>query len=171
MRGRPCIFGEVLFDHFPDGTRVLGGAPFNVAWHLQAFGRRPRFISRVGRDPEGEAVREAMRTWGMDTTGLQTDPRQPTGRVSVLFDDGEPSYDIVHPCAYDAIEAVAAGLRRLRTALSRQPGAARRHFPAERAGPDDRRTGDGIRRRQPATAVVGQGSGPGHGAPSPLGQT
>jgi len=31
------IFGEVLFDHFPDGSRVLGGAPFNVAWHLQAF--------------------------------------------------------------------------------------------------------------------------------------
>ncbi|MCG2635366.1 MAG: carbohydrate kinase, partial [Gammaproteobacteria bacterium] len=26
------IYGEVLFDHFPDGSRVLGGAPFNVAW-------------------------------------------------------------------------------------------------------------------------------------------
>ena len=104
MRGRLCIFGEVLFDHFPDGTRVLGGAPFNVAWHLQAFGRRPRFISRVGRDDEGEAVREAMSAWGMDTAGLQTDPRRPTGRVGVRFDDGEPRYDIVHPCAYDAIE-------------------------------------------------------------------
>lgn len=104
MRGRLCIFGEVLFDHFPDGTRVLGGAPFNVAWHLQAFGRRPRFISRVGLDPEGEAVREAMSAWGMDTTGLQTDPRRPTGRVGVRFDDGEPGYDIVHPCAYDAID-------------------------------------------------------------------
>jgi len=32
------IFGEVLFDQFPDGQQVLGGAPFNVAWHLQAFG-------------------------------------------------------------------------------------------------------------------------------------
>ncbi len=104
MRGRLCIFGEVLFDHFPDGTRVLGGAPFNVAWHLQAFGRRPRFISRVGLDPEGEAVREAMSAWGMDTAGLQTDPRRPTGRVGVRFDDGEPGYDIVHPCAYDAID-------------------------------------------------------------------
>jgi fructokinase len=28
------VFGEVLFDYFPDGSRVLGGAPFNVAWHL-----------------------------------------------------------------------------------------------------------------------------------------
>ncbi len=26
---RPLIFGEVLFDCFPDGIRVLGGAPFN----------------------------------------------------------------------------------------------------------------------------------------------
>lgn len=27
---RPILFGEVLFDHFADGSRVLGGAPFNV---------------------------------------------------------------------------------------------------------------------------------------------
>ena len=26
-RGRPVIFGEVLFDTFPDGSAVLGGAP------------------------------------------------------------------------------------------------------------------------------------------------
>jgi len=105
---RLCIFGEVLFDHFPDGARVLGGAPFNVAWHLQAFGQTPRFISRVGHDPEGDAVRTAMRDWGMDTGGLQADPGRPTGRVSVSFSDGEPEYDIVEQCAYDAIELKAA---------------------------------------------------------------
>jgi fructokinase len=101
---RPCIFGEVLFDHFPDGSRVLGGAPFNVAWHLQAFGLAPHFISRVGKDTEGDTIRDAMHAWGMDTSGLQTDPAYPTGRVEVSFVDGEPRYDIVHPCAYDAIE-------------------------------------------------------------------
>jgi fructokinase len=99
-----CIFGEVLFDHFPDGARVLGGAPFNVAWHLQAFGQSPRLVSRVGSDPEGARIRAAMNDWGMDTGGLQTDPVLPTGRVEVSFVDGEPGYDIVHPCAYDAIE-------------------------------------------------------------------
>ncbi len=31
MSSQLCIFGEVLLDHFPDGKRVLGGAPFNVA--------------------------------------------------------------------------------------------------------------------------------------------
>ena len=38
---QPLIFGEVLFDQFEDGSSVLGGAPFNVAWHLQAFGMQP----------------------------------------------------------------------------------------------------------------------------------
>ena len=32
------VYGEVLFDCFPDGRRVLGGAPFNVAWGLKGFG-------------------------------------------------------------------------------------------------------------------------------------
>ncbi len=101
---RICIFGEVLFDHFPDGHRVLGGAPFNVAWHLQAFGLAPRFISRVGADAEGESVLAAMRDWGMDTQAVQIDRDRPTGRVSVQIVDDEPAYDIVTDCAYDAIE-------------------------------------------------------------------
>jgi fructokinase len=106
-QGHVYLFGEVLFDHFPDGSRVLGGAPFNVAWHLQAFGLAPRLISRVGSDAEGESVLAAMRNWGMDTSCMQIDPRRPTGRVEVSFADGEPSYDIVAECAYDAIEPLS----------------------------------------------------------------
>lgn len=105
MLHRPCVFGEVLFDRFPDGREVLGGAPFNVCWHLQAFGLKPLMVSRVGDDSAGERVREAMRGCAMDTGGLQTDPRLPTGQVTVTLDHGEPSYDIVHPAAWDAIEA------------------------------------------------------------------
>lgn len=105
--GPLLLFGEVLFDRFPDGRTVLGGAPFNVAWHLRAFGEAPRLVSRVGTDAAGEAVRRAMLDWGMDTGGLQADRELPTGRVEVRFDDGEPSYDIVHPVAWDAIEAPA----------------------------------------------------------------
>lgn len=102
---RLCIVGEVLFDHFPDGKRVLGGAPFNVAWHLQAFGQLPYFVSRVGADAEADEVLGAMRQWGMDTEGVQLDSQLPTGKVSIQFENGEPQYDIVHPCAYDAIDA------------------------------------------------------------------
>lgn len=101
------IFGEVLFDHLPDGHRVLGGAPFNVAWHLAAFGLAPHFISRVGSDAQGEEVRHTMQHWGMTLAGLQVDHTLPTGRVNIRLDDsGDPSYDIVDHCAYDAIAAV-----------------------------------------------------------------
>ena len=102
------IFGEVLFDHFPDGSRVLGGAPFNVAWHLQAFGQQPLFISRVGQDAEGEEVRRLMRDWGMDSRALQSDDQRPTGKVDIQFVDGEPHYDIQRDCAYDAIDPDSA---------------------------------------------------------------
>lgn len=101
-----CIFGEVLFDHFPDGAQVLGGAPFNVAWNLRALGQDVRFISRVGDDPEGDRVRQAMEDWGMQTGLLQRDAEQPTGKVQVSLDSGEPAYDIVAPCAYDRIQAI-----------------------------------------------------------------
>jgi fructokinase len=46
-----------------------------------------------------------MHHWGMDSSGLQNDPERPTGRVTVSFENGEPSYDIVENCAYDAIDA------------------------------------------------------------------
>ena len=42
-RARAVILGEVLFDSFPGGTATLGGAPFNVAWHLQGLGASPPF--------------------------------------------------------------------------------------------------------------------------------
>lgn len=102
-----CIFGEVLFDHFPDGHAVLGGAPFNVAWHLAAFGEAPRFVSAVGEDPEGAHVREAMAAWGMDTSSLQTDPAHPTGAVAVTLAAGEPTYDILPERAWDHIRPPA----------------------------------------------------------------
>ena len=52
-----------------------------------------------------------MKQWGMETGELQIDDRHPTGRVTVELADGEPSYDIVRPCAWDAIEveAIPAG--------------------------------------------------------------
>jgi fructokinase len=106
MNNNPLIhvFGEVLFDHFPDGSRVLGGAPFNVAWHLQAFGQAPRFISRIGDDPPGHEIAVLMDAWGMSREALQTNCQHPTGSVRVLIQDGEPHYEIVADCAYDFID-------------------------------------------------------------------
>ncbi len=99
----PIIFGEVLFDCFPDGNSVLGGAPFNVAWHLQAFTQSPLMISSIGDDELGGEVKSAMKGWHMDTSALQLDPSHPTGSVDIKFDQGEPHYTIVEHRAYDYI--------------------------------------------------------------------
>jgi fructokinase len=105
---RPLIFGEVLFDVMPDGTRVLGGAPFNVAWHLEAFGLRPLMITRVGDDDPGDEVLTAMETWGMDMSGVQRDDIHPTGQVQVDLEDGEPTFHILPGQAYDHIDGSLA---------------------------------------------------------------
>lgn len=101
------IFGEVLFDCFPSGETVRGGAPFNVAWHVQALGDHPVFISRVGEDELGEKILDSMQSWGMDRTAVQRDPVHPTGQVDIEIVDGEPRYTITPDVAYDFIDAAA----------------------------------------------------------------
>lgn len=109
MEKRPIIFGEVLFDEFPDGSSVIGGAPFNVAWHLQGFGLRPLMISAVGDDALGTRVLDTMSAWDMDTRCIQTLADAPTGRVSISLQQGQPSYDILDHQAYDAIGSLPGG--------------------------------------------------------------
>ncbi|MGD9898599.1 MAG: carbohydrate kinase [Calditrichaceae bacterium] len=99
----PVIFGEVLFDIFESTHSVLGGAPFNVAWHLTGFGMNPVFISRVGNDAPGTEVLKKMSSWGMNKSGVQTDHEHPTGRVRVEMHDKEPEYTIESDQAYDFI--------------------------------------------------------------------
>lgn len=100
---RPVIFGEVLYDCFPEGEVVLGGAPFNVAWHLQGLGQSPLFISRVGDDPLGHRVRDIMHSRGMDTSGLQLDSAHPTGKVNISLSGSGHSFEIIPDQAYDYI--------------------------------------------------------------------
>jgi fructokinase len=109
LQGNPVIVGEVLFDCFPDGTAVLGGAPFNVAWHLHGLGLSPLMITAVGDDEHGQQVIKAMQDWGMDTRGVQIDRQHPTGQVAVSLQGGMPSYEIVPQQAYDFIDEQYAG--------------------------------------------------------------
>ncbi len=108
MQARPVIFGEVLFDCFPNGQTVLGGAPFNVAWHLHGFSCAPLLISSVGNDRHGNDVCARMREKGMDISGIQISDCYPTGQVVVTLQDGQPGYEIVTEQAYDHIHAQAA---------------------------------------------------------------
>jgi fructokinase len=98
----------VLFDVMPEGARVLGGAPFNVAWHLQAFGLQPLMVTRVGIDQSGDEVVASMEAWGMDTSGVQRDSAHPTGMVQVDLDGGEPTFHILPERAYDYVDGERA---------------------------------------------------------------
>jgi fructokinase len=99
------VFGEVLFDCFAGDEQVLGGAPFNVAWHLQALRDQPLFISRIGNDRLGQKIMSEMRNWGMGTQSIQIDPVHQTGQVEVNLIGNEPHYTITPNCAYDFISA------------------------------------------------------------------
>ncbi|MGJ8652533.1 MAG: PfkB family carbohydrate kinase [Opitutaceae bacterium] len=99
-----AVFGEVLYDCFPDGRRVLGGAPFNVAWGLKGFGQDPLLISAVGDDAGGQAIRDKMSAWGMRTDALNIKSSQATGEVFVTIESDEPSYEICEPRAWDFID-------------------------------------------------------------------
>lgn len=99
-----CI-GELLWDSLPAGL-FLGGAPFNVAWHLHAFDVAVNVVSRVGADRLGEEAIERVRGYGMATDLVQVDVGLPTGISKVRLDDhGAAKYEIAAPAAWDAIEA------------------------------------------------------------------
>ena len=98
------VFGEVLADIFP-GEAMLGGAPFNVARHLQAFGMQPLLVTRAGNDDLHRRFLQTFRRYGMDVSGLQLDEQYPTGQVNVLMEDGGHRFEIADDQAYDHIDA------------------------------------------------------------------
>jgi fructokinase len=99
-----ALFGEVLADIFPD-KYVMGGAPFNVARHLNAFDFHPVLITRTGQDALKDELLQEMNAKNMDTKGVQHDPVYPTGQVKVTLTQGNASYDILPDQAYDFIHA------------------------------------------------------------------
>lgn len=104
------LFGEVLMDVFPDRT-MLGGAPFNAACHLRAFGADPVLVTRTGTDSFRDRIIQVMEDKGMDTIGVQTDPRHATGQVAVhLRKDGSHRFEILDYQAYDFIDPIMARL-------------------------------------------------------------
>ena len=97
-------FGEVLWDHFPDGKK-LGGAPFNVTNSLKNFGADVDFISRVGDDDLGNEILKLMQNNNISTDYIQVDPYHVTGNVEVSLDSsGSAKYNIISDVAWDFIE-------------------------------------------------------------------
>jgi fructokinase len=109
---RAIVVGEVLWDVFPDATR-LGGAPLNFAAHLARLGHETRLLSAVGRDALGERAAADIRSLGVDTTFLQSSDRFATGTASVRLGPDGPSFVIERPAAYDAVELSRALLSQI----------------------------------------------------------
>src|SRR5215217_7955526 len=86
MADAVVIWGELLWDRFPDGDR-LGGAPANVAWHLGQAGGWPQLVTRVGDDDDGRRACEALSQL-VDTELVQIDPERATGEVTVRIENG-----------------------------------------------------------------------------------
>ena len=95
--------GELLWDLLPEGAR-LGGAPANFAVMAARLGDRAAILSRIGRDELGEKAVELLEPLPADASYLQVDPARETGRVTVRFEGGQPSYTIHQPAAWDFLE-------------------------------------------------------------------
>src|SRR5690242_17374424 len=95
------IWGEVLWDRFPDGDQ-LGGAPANVAWHLGLAGGWAQLVTRVGDDADGRRALARL-SEVCDTSLAQVDPERATGVVEVAVEAGEPRYTLVPGRAWERI--------------------------------------------------------------------
>jgi fructokinase len=121
------IWGEVLWDLFPDGEQ-LGGAPANVAWHLGQAGGWAQLVTRVGDDPHGRRAVAQLDDF-VDTSLVQVDRERATGEVQVVVEAGEPRYWLVPGRAWERIEhtpevgeaVAAAGLFVYGTLAQRTP--------------------------------------------------
>lgn len=102
-----AVFGEALVDDFIT-EQVVGGAPFNVARNLAAFGAATLMVTRIGSDKNGARIADEFARFGMSRAALQVDPREATGRVVVERDAGGHRFIILPDQAYDYVETAPA---------------------------------------------------------------
>jgi fructokinase len=108
-------FGEILWDCLPHGD-FLGGAPFNVAYHLHRLGARPCMVSSVGQDDFGREALRRISERGLAANFIAGDPTHPTGTVRVQLDArGNASYVFADPAAWDFIPVTDQLLARAAT--------------------------------------------------------
>lgn len=104
MKRKVVCFGEILWDNLPTGKKP-GGAPMNVAYHLNQLGMETSLITKVGNDDNGKELLSFLDEKGICGKHCQIDNTYPTSTVEVhINDDNEVRYEIVKPVAWDYIE-------------------------------------------------------------------
>ena len=105
-----ACFGEILWDILPTGRR-LGGAPFNVCYHLGRLGVPARMISRIGGDEAGAAIQTLLQEQQVDESFVQVTANAPTGYVfATEVRPNEMAYEIVENVAWDGIVTTPGNL-------------------------------------------------------------
>lgn len=97
-------FGEILWDVLIDGKKP-GGAPMNVAYHLNRLGMESYMVSKVGNDPLGDELRGFLKRMGLSTQYIQVDDVNSTSEViATMGENHEMNYEIIQPVAWDFIK-------------------------------------------------------------------
>lgn len=87
-----------------EDKKHLGGAPFNVNFHLNKLGTTSYMISKIGNDELGESIIKEIEGNKISTKYIQKSKSHKTGIVMVKIIDNEPNYEIVMPVSYDFIK-------------------------------------------------------------------
>jgi fructokinase len=97
-------FGEILWDCLPRGL-FPGGAPINVAYHLQKLGLTAYPVTAVGADFLGQELIRRLERWDLDSRFVNVLPDKQTGVVRAhIQPDRSAKYEIVEDVAWDWIE-------------------------------------------------------------------
>lgn len=93
------VAGEALIDLLPRGGDPLacldprrGGGPYNAAVALGRLGTRTAFLSRISRDPFGEALLDGLHAAGVRTEHVQRGPEPTPLAVAAIAADGSARY-------------------------------------------------------------------------------
>jgi fructokinase len=101
-------YGEILWDILPNVKRP-GGAPMNVAYHLQKLAVNSTLISSVGDDALGRSLLDFVHEIGLSVETIQVHEHQPTSEVvATVSAEHEVRYEIVYPVAWDFIHWLPA---------------------------------------------------------------
>ncbi|MGH2736449.1 MAG: PfkB family carbohydrate kinase, partial [Actinomycetota bacterium] len=99
---RAVSFGESVIDQYPD-RRVVAGSPVHLAAQLVALGWHADLVTRVGDDTDGRSILDVLDRCGVGRSLVEVDGSLPTGAVTITLHDGDHSFLIHGPAAWDEL--------------------------------------------------------------------
>lgn len=101
--------GEIIFDIFGNDA-AIGGAPLNFCAHCVACGTQAALVSGVGSDEYGSAALKYLHSFGVEPCFVCRNELE-TGKCIVSVENGNPSYNVLRPAAYDSIQTDISAIK------------------------------------------------------------